>query len=55
MRSLKLTLWDKVSPADKASWLMQDVPGLPQIGRPGYQFTINADLLKLFPGLKSAF
>jgi hypothetical protein len=33
------------------SWLMQEVPGLPQIGGPGYQFTINADLLKLFPQL----
>ena len=31
---------------------MQEVPGLPKINRPGYQFTINADLLKLFPQLR---
>ena len=35
------------------SWLMQEVPGMPQIGRPGYQFMINADLLKLFPQLQA--
>jgi hypothetical protein len=39
-------------PGAPGLWLMQEVPGLPKIGRPGYQFTINADLLKLFPGLK---
>ncbi len=38
-------------PGAPASWLMQEVPGMPQIGRPGYQFTINADMLKLFPQL----
>ena len=35
--------------------VMQEVPGLPQLNRPGYEFTVNADLLKLFPGLKSVF
>jgi hypothetical protein len=30
-------------------------PGMPKIGRPGYQFTINADLLKLFPQLQRAW
>ena len=39
-------------PGSSPAWLMQAVPGLPQIGRPGYQFTINADLLKLFPQLR---
>ena len=39
-------------PGAPASWLMQSVPGAPQIDRAGYQFMINADLLKLFPGLK---
>jgi hypothetical protein len=42
-------------PGAPGSWLMQEVPGLPQIGRPGAQFTINADLLKLFPGLQPIF
>ena len=42
-------------PGMPASWLMQEVPGLPHMGRPGYQFTVNADLLKLFPGLRQAF
>jgi len=42
-------------PGAPGSWLMQEVPGLPQIGRPGYQFTINADLLKLFPRLQQVF
>jgi hypothetical protein len=39
-------------PGAPASWLMQEVPGQPRIGRPGYQFTVNADLLKLFPQLR---
>ena len=34
---------------------MQQVPGLRQIGGPGYQFTINADLLKLFPQLNKSW
>lgn len=42
-------------PRASDSWLIQEVPGLPKIGRPGYQFTINADLLKLFPRLKKRF
>jgi hypothetical protein len=35
--------------------LIQEVPGMPKIDRPGYQFTLNADLLKLFPGLQKKF
>lgn len=42
-------------PGAQGSWLMQEVPGLPQMGGPGYQFTINADLLKLFPQLQRVF
>jgi hypothetical protein len=42
-------------PGAPGSWLMQQVPGLPQIARPGYQFTINADLLKLFPQFQRVF
>ena len=34
---------------------MQELPGMSQVGRPGYQFTLNADLLKLFPGLQKKF
>lgn len=34
---------------------MQEAPGLPKIGGPGYQFMINADLLKLFPQLQRVF
>lgn len=37
------------------TWMMEQVPGMPKIGGPGYQFTINADLLKLFSGLKPVF
>jgi hypothetical protein len=35
------------------SWLMQETPGMPdrQTG-PGFQFMLNADLLKLAPGLR---
>jgi len=39
-------------PGEPGSQVMQEVPGLPKIGGPGYQFTINADLLKLFPQLR---
>jgi hypothetical protein len=42
-------------PGAPGSMLMQQVPGLPQIGGPGFQFTVNADLLKLFPGLQKVF
>jgi len=42
-------------PGEPGSWLMQEVPGLPKIGAPGYQFTINADLLKLFPQFQRVF
>lgn len=38
-------------PGMPPSWLMQEVPGMPAMQRPGYQFTVNADLLKLVPGL----
>ena len=38
------------------SWLMQEVPGKPNMkAGPGYQFTLNADLLKLVPSLKKYF
>jgi hypothetical protein len=41
-------------PGMPGSWLMQEVPGLPPLRRdPGFQFTLNADLLKLWPGLQS--
>lgn len=40
---------------EPGSWLMQEVPGLPPINRSGFQFTVNADLLKLFPALKPVF
>ncbi len=39
-------------PGQPGSWLMQEVPGQLKINRPGYQFAINADLLKLFPRLR---
>ena len=42
-------------PGAPGSWLMQEVPGMPQVGRPGYQVTINADLLKLFPQFQRVF
>jgi hypothetical protein len=42
-------------PGQPGSRLMQEVPGLPKIGGSGYQFMINADLLKLFPQLQRAF
>jgi hypothetical protein len=42
-------------PGMPASWLMQQMPGLPHMGSPGYQFTVNADLLKLFPGLAKKY
>ncbi len=43
-------------PGEPGSWLMQSVPGLPPMKTgPGFQFMVNADLLKLFPGLKSVF
>jgi hypothetical protein len=42
-------------PGEPGSWLMQEEPGLPKLQRPGYRFTINADLLKLFPGLRKHF
>lgn len=48
-------LYRGAHPGELPSTVMQQVPGLPQIGRPGYQFTINADLLKLFPELTKWF
>jgi hypothetical protein len=42
----------ETQPGAPASWLMQEVPGMPKIDRSGYQFMINADLLKLFPSLQ---
>lgn len=43
------------APGMPGSTLMQELPGMSQVGRPGYQFTLNADLLKLFPGLQKKF
>lgn len=37
------------------SWLMQETPGMPMLKQPGYQFMINADMLKLFPWLGKNF
>jgi hypothetical protein len=48
-------LYRGAHPGELPTTVMQEVPGLPQIGRPGYQFTINADLLKLFPQLTKWF
>jgi hypothetical protein len=42
-------------PGESPSWLMQEVPGMPMIKRPGYQFMLNADLLKLFPQLRKYY
>jgi hypothetical protein len=42
-------------PGAPGSWLMRDVPRLPKIDRSGYQFMINADLLKRFPSLQKTF
>lgn len=43
-------------PGEPGSWLMQSVPGLPPMKTgPGFQFMVNADLLKLFPALKPIF
>jgi hypothetical protein len=41
--------------SDLPTAVMQQVPGLPPIGGTGYQFRINADLLKLFPALTTWF
>jgi hypothetical protein len=48
-------LYRGAHPGDLPATVMQQVPGLPQVGGPGYQFTINADLLKLFPQLQRVF
>lgn len=42
-------------PGDAASWLMQETPGMPTIKRPGYQFMVNADLMKMWPWLRKNF
>ncbi len=35
------------TPGEPASWLMQSVPGEPMIKQPGFQFMLNADLMKM--------
>lgn len=35
------------TPGEPASWLMQSVPGVPMIKEPGFQFMLNADLMKM--------
>jgi hypothetical protein len=38
------------------SWLMHESPGMPNLKTgPGYQFTLKADMLKLFPSLRKHF
>ena len=42
-------------PGEPASWVQQQYPGLPMIKEPGFQFMLNADLLKLFPSWRKNF
>ena len=42
-------------PGMAASWLMQETPGMPMVKRPGYQFMLNADMMKLWPWLRRNF
>lgn len=42
-------------PGAPPSRVMQEVPGMPHLGGPGYQFTVNADLVKLFPDLAKKY
>lgn len=44
-----------MGPGYEPTWLMNQTPGMPDIKQPGFQFMLNADLLKLFPGLKKRF
>jgi hypothetical protein len=44
-----------MGPGYEPNWLMNQTPGMPDLKAPGFQFMLNADLLKLFPGLKKRF
>lgn len=44
-----------MGPGYEPNWLMNQVPGMPDMKASGFQFMLNADLLKLFPGLKKRF
>ncbi len=44
-----------MGPGYEPSWLMNQTPGIPDTKASGFQFMLNADLLKLFPGLKKRF
>lgn len=40
---------------DPPRWIMNQTPGMPDMKTPGAQFMLNADLLKLIPGMKKYF
>lgn len=42
-------------PGEPPRWIMNQTPGMPDMKTPGYQFMLNADLLKLIPGMKKYF
>jgi hypothetical protein len=44
-----------MGPGYEPNWLMNQTPGMPDLKQPGFQFMLNADLLKLFPGLQKRF
>ncbi|WP_363797124.1 hypothetical protein ABU614_18050 [Lysobacter firmicutimachus] len=44
-----------MAPGYEPTWLMNQTPGMPDLQRPGFQFMLNMDILKLFPGLKKRF
>lgn len=44
-----------MGPGFEPTWLMNQTPGMPDLKASGFQFMLNADLLKLFPGLKKRF
>lgn len=44
-----------MGPGYEPNWLMNQTPGMPDLKASGFQFMLNADLLKLFPGLKKRF
>lgn len=44
-----------MGPGYEPTWLMSQTPGMPGLEQPGFHFMLNADLLKLFPGLKKRF
>lgn len=44
-----------MGPGYEPTWLMNQTPGMPDQKLSGFQFMLNADMLKLFPGLKKRF